>query len=322
MNQRQHDYAPLVDIILPTFNGEKYLPELLDSIANQSYKNFRLLVRDDASSDKSAKLLKSCHFFPQKNIYISSNDENIGVVHNINKLLMESSASYVMFADQDDVWLKDKITMSLQEIKRAEAQFGVDTPIVVFTDAYVGDENLVKQANSLLEFNGYFGYSSQEDAMQFRNLMVQNLISGCTMVINIALKKRMLPIPAGVIMHDWWIMLVASAMGRTIFMADKTMVYRIHQNNTLGLREASLLKGIWSVLKSPLQAKGRVSESYKQARIFQDIYFDILSRDVRLLLIEYTDLPSLNIIHKWWRLWRNNFRKSSISKTIGFYLLS
>jgi len=313
---------PLVDVLLPTFNGEKYLPDLLSSISKQSYKNFRLIGCDDASSDRSFNILKECDLFLKNQFYFLRNDENLGVVVNVKNLLENSVASYNMFADQDDFWLDDKIAKSLKKIQEAEGFFGTCTPIVVFTDSYIGDENLIKQSESLLKRNGYFGYSPKSSIERFKGLMVQNIASGCTMIINRALKERLKLMPEKAIMHDWWVMLAASAMGKVICLSDKTMVYREHKNNTLGLRPLSFFLATLNIIVNPLEAKRRIEMTYKQAEIFRDTYFEFLSEDVKYLLNEYISLSHHGFSQRCRVLWRNEFKKSSVSKTIGFYLLS
>jgi len=309
-----------VDILLPTFNGEKYLPELLDSISSQSYKNISLLIRDDASSDRTCEIISEYEFCVD-NIF-SVNTENIGVVENINLLLGSSSASYLMFADQDDIWLDYKVEKSLQRICEIEADVGIETPVLVFTDAFVGNERLEKQSASLLERNGYFGYEMAGTAISFKNLMVQNVVSGCTMIINRALKNLVKPIPKGAIMHDWWLILVASALGEVEYLSDRTMLYRTHSNNTIGLRAESFWKNVALVLKSPAEARQRVSKTYHQADEFYRLYSSQLNGDTKELLRRYRLLSHLGVFQRWRVLSYNKFRKNSLSKTIGFYLLS
>jgi len=313
---------PLVDILLPIFNGEKYLPDLLSSISCQSYKNFHLIIRDDVSLDGSVRLLKDYGGLLSNKVSIFVNEDNVGVVRNINFLLESSVAPYIMFADQDDFWLKNKISKSLKEIQKIEGELGVDTPIVVFSDAYVGDDALVKQKRSLVECNGYFEYNPSCEINLFKNLMVQNIASGCTMIINETLKKRLMSIPKEAIMHDWWIMLVASAMGKVVFLSEKTMVYRLHRGNTLGLRRASFFMSVIDIVLSPKRAKSRVVATYIQAGAFQRIYADFINDDVKALLFEYSSLSRYNFFRRCQVLWKNKFKKSSVGKTIGFYLFS
>jgi len=318
------DSEPLtrIDILLPTYNGEKYLKPLLDSIALQSFKEFRLIVRDDASFDRSQSILLEHPMILQGNGVVHVNEVNVGVVENINRLLNDSSAPYLMFADQDDVWFEYKIQKSLQKIREIEAELGSETPVLVFTDAFVGNEHLETQPVSLLARNGYFDYGTPENAISFKNLMVQNIASGCTMIVNRALKNLAMPIPKGAIMHDWWFMLVASALGKVECLMDRTMLYRIHSSNTVGLRVESFWKNVILLLKSPEESRLRVRKTYYQADFFYKSYSRKLDDDAKELLKIYRSLLSLAIVQRWRVLVYYQFRKSSFSKTVGLYLFS
>ena len=91
-----------VDILLPTYNGEKYLREQLDSILNQTYKNIRIIISDDCSKDSTSEILKQYKEKDERiEIYIQEN--NLGVVKNIEFLLKKVENPLYMLADQDDV---------------------------------------------------------------------------------------------------------------------------------------------------------------------------------------------------------------------------
>ena len=99
----------MIDILLSTYNGEKYLNEQIISIQNQSEKDWRLLVRDDGSSDNTLRLLEYFASQDKRIILIKDDKGNLGVVRSFEILLAQSNADYIMFADQDDVWLANKI---------------------------------------------------------------------------------------------------------------------------------------------------------------------------------------------------------------------
>ncbi|WP_158513231.1 glycosyltransferase [Shigella sp. FC2383] len=109
----------MIDILLPVFNGSKYLRQQLDSLLNQSYKNIRVIIRDDLSSDDSRNLIKNyAENTDGKIVYIDS-DKNLGSSLSFHELLKQSTADYVMFCDQDDVWLPNKVHDSFTAITNA-----------------------------------------------------------------------------------------------------------------------------------------------------------------------------------------------------------
>ncbi|MFN3785541.1 MAG: glycosyltransferase, partial [Thiothrix sp.] len=94
-----------LQILLSTFNGERWLAELLDSLAQQTYQNWQLLVRDDASSDQTMQVLLQWQAqYPAKVSGILRDGVNLGSTQSFSRLVAFSQAPYLMFCDQDDVW--------------------------------------------------------------------------------------------------------------------------------------------------------------------------------------------------------------------------
>lgn len=153
-----------VDIILATYNGEKYIDELLNSILEQTYKNIRILVCDDCSTDKTYKILKK--YQNKGEIILYKNETNTGSVRTFEYLLGKVESKYFMFADQDDVWYKDKVEQSLQLLIEEEAD-------MIFTDLEVVDQKLRtlnKSFNKMMKYErniNKFIY----DRIYFRNFV-------------------------------------------------------------------------------------------------------------------------------------------------------
>ena len=126
--------ADTIDILLPTYNGEKYLKEQIDSILNQTYKNIRLIISDDCSKDSTPKILEEYRGKDER-IELYLQKENIGVVKGIEFLLKKVKSNYYMLADQDDVWLPMKVEKSIETLKKENAD-------LVFGDLEVVDQDL------------------------------------------------------------------------------------------------------------------------------------------------------------------------------------
>ena len=105
-----------IDILLATYNGEKYLQEQIESILNQTYTDFRLLISDDASTDNTIKIIEE-YAKKDKRILTFVQKENLGVIKNFEFLLNKVENEYFMFSDQDDIWMKEKIEKSLAKIE-------------------------------------------------------------------------------------------------------------------------------------------------------------------------------------------------------------
>ena len=146
------------------------------------------------------------------------------------ELLEDSDADYMALCDQDDVWLPGRIAKPLERVRAVEREQGAATPILAHTDLAVVDENLDTIAPSFWAYRHLDPYRGSE----LNRLLVQNVVTGCTTIINRALARLACPIPESIPMHDWWLALVASAFGRIETVPEATVLYRQHGNNSVG----------------------------------------------------------------------------------------
>ena len=131
----------VVDILLATYNGARFLREQLDSIVGQTYAHWRLLVRDDGSSDGTAAILEEYQRRIGERMQIVRDElGRLGPALNFGRLLRLSDAAYATFCDQDDVWMPDRIEQLLAEMRRMERETGAARPILVHSDLQVIDE--------------------------------------------------------------------------------------------------------------------------------------------------------------------------------------
>ena len=91
-----------IDILMATYNGEKYLKEQIDSILEQSYKDFRLLISDDCSTDSTRQILNE-YVEKDSRVVVFLQNKNIGVLKNFEYLMQKVESECFMFADQDDI---------------------------------------------------------------------------------------------------------------------------------------------------------------------------------------------------------------------------
>ena len=113
-----------IDVLLATYNGEKYLKEQIDSILNQTYKNIKLIISDDCSTDKTVEILKEYESRDDR-IELYLQQQNLGVVKNIEFLLNKVKCPYYMLADQDDYWMPEKIEKSFETLKEKKSRFSI-----------------------------------------------------------------------------------------------------------------------------------------------------------------------------------------------------
>lgn len=189
----------MIDILLSTYNGEKYIEELLESLDNQTYKNFNVIVRDDGSTDRTLEIIKKYKDTHCLSIYIlSDNLGNLGSTLSFEALMRNSKADYFMFCDQDDYWCEQKIEISLKRMHELESSLGEKTPCAVFTDLYVVDEKLNIINDSFFKA-AHMPFDVVNDLYK---AMAVSVSPGCTMLMNKWVLNYALPIPKTVI-HDF-----------------------------------------------------------------------------------------------------------------------
>ncbi|RLA70223.1 MAG: glycosyltransferase family 2 protein [Epsilonproteobacteria bacterium] len=233
-----------ITILLGTYNGVKYLEEQLESLLDQTHENWSLYVHDDGSEDDTLSILIDYNNrYPEKIKLLQSKNSYRSASQNFGYLLGQTDAEYIMFCDQDDVWYPQKIEMTLLKMLEME-EMHPESSILIHTDLTVADENLNKIDDS------FWHYAHLDpDYDNFERLLMQNIITGCTVMINRALKERALPIPKGAIMHDWWLGLVAARFGKIGYISEVTMAYRQHNNNDTGAKRFGLYEVLQHFLR-------------------------------------------------------------------------
>ncbi|MCK5880004.1 MAG: glycosyltransferase family 2 protein [Holophagae bacterium] len=300
-----------VEILLSTYNGSAFLDDLLSSLEKQTSQNWHLLYRDDGSADGTVEILNSwSNRNPGRAVRVQDAEGHVGAAGSFGVLLKSSAATYLMFCDQDDYWFPNKVELTMKKMREAEVRFGREIPILVHTDMEVVDISLNLIAHSFWHHSGL----KPALATRLSRILLQNSISGCTVMINRALCDRGIPVPAGAVMHDWWLALIAAAFGQTIFITHSTVQYRQHPENRIGSRKY----GISSGLKQARQMMGRTAAKASldittvQAKAFLIRFRSFLSREQCDIVQAYVDLPNQHFSKRKWNLFRYGFWKTGI----------
>jgi len=320
-NFKNSDAVPLdsiatVDILLATFNSGKYLAENIESIINQDFVQWRLLIRDDLSQDNTLDIIK--HYtrrYPDKIVHILS-QTHCNACKSYSELMLQSSAPYVMFCDHDDIWLPEKISKSLVRMKQAESEYGMSRPLLIFTDKRVVDQNLNIIGNS------YFKHQNLNPAnTTLHRLLVQNIPSGCTGLMNRTLVKMCTTIPPAAVMHDHWISLVAAAFGYICYLNEPTILYRQHDQNIFGSSKYGW-EYIFQCCKKGIDlAKERFYQNVIQASAFYEYYKKDLNPEQNKVLQEFSNLKNISWINRREVLLRNRILKTGLRRNLGMLLI-
>lgn len=204
-----------IDILMATYNGEKYLSEQLDSILRQTYKNWKLIIHDDGSIDGTVQIINQYVFkYPDQIIFINDGIQTGGSKNNFAYLMLFSSSKYITFCDQDDVWFSHKLETMILLLEEYD---------LVISDLIVVDETKKVLNDSFYKLN--------DSSCGFFHNLIHNSYIGCAMAFNRNIYEKSLPFPIKIPMHDWWIGLVAEIFGSVIFTDKKLMYYRRHSSN-------------------------------------------------------------------------------------------
>ncbi|MEN3034563.1 MAG: glycosyltransferase family 2 protein [Aquificaceae bacterium] len=303
-----------VSLLLSTYNGERYLRELLSSIERQTCRDWVMYVRDDGSKDLTIKLLEDFEKSHRGRVFLLLDGENLGPCRSFLKLLKESEGEYFLFVDQDDVWLETKIEDKLKKVKAIEEKLSKDSPILVHTDLLVGNEKLKIISNSFWDYQNINPLRKS-----LKNLLVLNTITGCATLVNRPLRELLVAIPKNAIMHDWWIGLLASAFGHIEPLKKPTIIYRQHKNQNTGAKKYGLLYYLRK-LKSGFKLKKALEDRIYQAKEFLELYSGRLSREKKEEIEGFLGLCEEKKLLRSWKALKNGYQSHGIYRNIGLIL--
>lgn len=256
-----------IAILMATYNGEKYICQQIDSILSQTCKDWEIYIHDDGSTDNTIAAVESyVEKYPDK-IHLIDGKSTGGAKYNFFYMFGQVEAPYYMTCDQDDVWLEKKIELTYDKMLTIEDK--ADIPCLVYTELRVVDSELNTIADTMSEYQ-----SLNCHKRTINQFILQNSVTGCTMMVNRALRDKMLRITNidNTIMHDWWAALVATQFGQTAFIDEPTILYRQHGDNSLGAlginKLSYIVRRVWQ--KKQIQESMRLGRL--QAREFAKTY--------------------------------------------------
>jgi rhamnosyltransferase len=221
----------MVDILMATYNGEAFVEEQVQSIINQTYREWRLLVHDDGSTDKTMEILHRLAEKDERVVVIEDGVQRLGVARHFIHLVKQSTAAYCMFCDQDDVWLPHKVEKMVHAIE----QYNQGIPQVVYTNAFLWspDRGIISDKNTLT-------YPTTLRQTLFLNTGIQ----GAAAIFNRAMCKVIEQPLSYYAMHDHVLLLAGICFGEVHYLHESLMYYRQHEHNVTGNAPGSIAKKI------------------------------------------------------------------------------
>ncbi len=306
-----------VSIVVATFNNGQYIDELLNSIVNQTFSDFEVVVRDDVSSDNTLEIVKR-YIEMDSRIRLVENDVPSGsAMGNFFSLLNEQlQGEYIMCADADDVWLDTKVEKTLEVMQKTEQEFGDKTPVLVHTDLSVVDENLNEIAASMFRFE-----KISAKRKSYNHYISQNNITGCTMMINRALLRFCVPKPRQAVMHDWWLALCAAQFGEIVFLDMPTILYRQHSNNQVGAYNANDLVKSAQKLSNKQRMNAVYLSMFRQAGEFAERFGYLMTEDDIKKAKRYAEMEHLGKFGRIVRIVTGGYYKNTLLRNIGQFIV-
>ncbi|HGD6357212.1 TPA: glycosyltransferase family 2 protein [Streptococcus agalactiae] len=299
-----------VNILMATYNGEKFLAQQIESIQKQTFKEWNLLIRDDGSSDKTCDIIRNFTAKDSRIRFINENEHhNLGVIKSFFTLVNYEVADFYFFSDQDDVWLPEKLSVSLEAAKHKAS----DVPLLVYTDLKVVNQELNILQDSMIRAQSHHANTTLLPEL------TENTVTGGTMMINHALAEKWFT-PNDILMHDWFLALLAASLGEIIYLDLPTQLYRQHDNNILGAR--TMDKRFKILREGPKSIFTRywklIHDSQKQASLIVDKYGDIMTvTDLELIkcFIKIDKQPFMTRL-RW--LWKYGYSKNQFKHQVVF----
>lgn len=286
----------MVDIVMATYNGAKYVDEQIRSLCGQSYREWRCIVHDDGSTDGTQERLRAWAKKDKRIVFVEDGKSGLGPAKHFIHMLQYSDADWVMWADQDDVWLENKVERMLQAGEEAAFK-GAG---VVFSNAMLWspERGVISQKNTL------FYPTNLRDTL-FLNSGVQ----GASALFNAKMRELLLEPLRDYAMHDHVLLLAGLTLGEVKYVDEPLMYYRQHEENVTGHAPGSKRKKValmWENRRVPVVSRLHL----EGLRAFYERFGEQMNADDSAVIETFLALPEQG----WWR------RLRMIQKT-GFTLL-
>lgn len=305
-----------VAICMATYNGAQYLEEQLDSILKQTYKNWVLFIRDDCSQDGTIDIIREYERMHCDRIVVitdpslsgGSAKKNFAAV--LSWVKQNYDFRYFMFADQDDVWLDTKIEKSMKLLQKNETS--PETPLLLHTDLKVVDQDLAILCESFFQYRAL-----NPEITDLRHLLIQNNVTGCTMLWNKALNDFVHIEDDAVAMHDWWLALTACCFGKILCVKEPTILYRQHGSNVVGATHVNSLRFIQKRLSNLSHVRRTFHSAVEQAGAFLEKHQLQLDPESIYILRVFSAIYTKNKPMRIVTVCRESFLKQGFIQIIG-----
>lgn len=257
-----------IEILMATYNGAAFIRQQISSIKTQTFTDWVLRVHDDGSSDRTVEIIRE---MAADDARIELLDDGLtfhSPAMNFMHLLKHSEADYIIFSDQDDIWLENKLQLMYEEI----IKHSMYKPLAVYSNGYIYNCNT----------NDISGRSILSGPKNLGNVLFQNGgIQGCAIMMNRALTDICRNHPDFICMHDHLVTLAAFTFGRMVYVDQKLMLYRRHSDAVTDVSAGNFMEKakLFAVNRKPILDARHV----KAIRAFYECYKNMMSAETRQL---------------------------------------
>lgn len=280
----------MIDILLATYNGDKYLDTQIASIVNQSYKDWVLYIHDDGSSDNTVKLIQKWCNLDKRIIFVEDGIEFHNCGDNFMHLLKQSTSEYVCFSDQDDYWFDYKLEKMIKVFPKTTS------PHLLCTNCYLWDSSNIGKPSL------YCPISLRE--ILFRNGGLQ----GCAMMFNQSLKSIVVDNLANnnVFMHDYIVTLAALSLGSVSYLKEPLFLYRNHAT-TVTDHPPKNIKDKISLLIKHKKLPIITDKAFKDFTLFRNCFGRILDSEHITMVDNFLSICKKNLLGRFFALLFSNY---------------
>ena len=260
---------PEVTILMATFNGGDYIGEQLDSLLNQTYRHWRLVVHDDGSTDNTVAIVNDYGAKDSRITLLTDGVAAAGAARNYLHLLNQTHADLYMFCDQDDIWLPQKVEQMVAAI------YPIEQPAMVYANGYFYRSGKVITQKTTTIHPRFL-----KDSLFFNSG-----IQGCSIIVNKQLIALLKPFPEQVAMHDHLLTMAAATLGRISYVDEVLTWYRQHERNVTGNQQVGYFAKICSFLINGMPVID--TRHFNANRAFYERYHSLLTDRQRALFRAY-----------------------------------
>jgi glycosyltransferase involved in cell wall biosynthesis len=279
-----------ISVAMATYNGAKYLEEQLFSVINQTFLPQEIIIVDDFSTDRTVEIIERIkEKYPFITLY--KNEANLGPIKTFKEAVLKCNCNYIALCDQDDIWEENKLELCFKELVSVDIN---SKPSLVFSDLKMIDTegNLIGKS-----FWNVQGYNPIRTKLQ--SLLIGNVVTGCTVMMNEKMKKEIAKMPNDIIMHDYWLALIAFSIGDFKVINETPIRYRVHENSVTLKSKITFIERVKLFLAVFFDKNNiYLSENIYQTECFFRVYESELTAEKTLLFNKFISLKKYNSLYR------------------------